>query len=70
MRPQRGHHLGTGGGRVLQVPGAFAEAGAPPETAEELAGELRRLAGWLGLDDVVVGHHGDLSPGLAAALAT
>ena len=57
-------------GRVLQVPGAFAEAGAPPETAEELAGELRRLAGWLGLDDVVVGHHGDLSPGLAAALAT
>ena len=57
-------------GRVLLVPGAFAEAGAPPETADELAGELRRLAGWLGLDDVVVGHHGDLSPGLAAALAT
>ena len=34
-------------GRLL-VQGAFAEAGAPPETAEELAAELRRLADWLG----------------------
>lgn len=55
--------------RRLLVPGAFAEAGAPPETADELAAELRRLAGWLGLDDVTVGVKGDLSPALGAALA-
>jgi uncharacterized protein YcaQ len=56
-------------GSVLVVPGAFAESHAPEETAEELAVELRRLACWLGLDDVVVGRHGDLSDGLRAALA-
>ena len=56
--------------RRLLVPGAFAEAAAPPETADELAAELRRLAGWLGLDDVVVGHRGDLAPALAAASAS
>jgi len=54
--------------RVLLVPGAFAEVGAPEETADELAAELRRLAGWLDLDDVAVGHHGDLSEALRAAL--
>lgn len=53
---------------VLRVPGAYAEVGAPPGTAEELAGELRRLAGWLGLDDVVVGGRGDLAGELAHAL--
>ena len=53
-------------GRLL-VPGAFAEPGAPEETADELAAELRRLAGWLGLDDVVVGSRGDLAGALAAA---
>ncbi|MDT0187718.1 crosslink repair DNA glycosylase YcaQ family protein [Microbacterium sp. ARD31] len=53
---------------VLLVPGAFAEAHAPAGTAEELAAELRRLAGWLGLDDVVVGQRGDLSGPLAHAL--
>ena len=53
---------------VLLVPGAYAEAGAPPGTAEELAVELRRLAGWLGLDDVVVGGRGDLAGELAHAL--
>jgi len=53
---------------VLRVPGAYAEQGAPPETAEELAGELRRLSGWLGLGEVVVGRRGDLAPGLGAAL--
>jgi uncharacterized protein YcaQ len=55
--------------RRLMVPGAFAEAGAPAETADELAAELRRLAGWLGLDEVAVGVRGDLSPALRAALA-
>ncbi len=57
-----------GSGRLL-VPGAFAEAHAPGETADELAAELRRLAGWLGLDDVVVGQRGDLSHALGAALS-
>jgi uncharacterized protein len=56
------------GGRLL-VRGAYAEPTAPPETAEELATELRRLAGWLGLDDVVVEPRGDLAPALAAAVA-
>jgi uncharacterized protein YcaQ len=55
-------------GRLL-VQGAYAEAGAPSETAAELAAELRRLAGWLGLDDVVVAARGDLAPGLATELA-
>lgn len=55
-------------GRTLLVPGAFAEGHAPEGTAEELAAELRRLAGWLGLDDVVVGHHGDLSEAVRVAL--
>ncbi len=54
--------------RVLLVPGAFAESGAPEETADELAAELRRLARWLDLDDVVVGRHGDLSDALRVAL--
>lgn len=54
--------------RVLLVPGAFAEDAAPPDTAEELAAELRRLAGWLGLDDVVVGSRGGLTGELAHAL--
>jgi uncharacterized protein YcaQ len=55
-------------GRLL-VQGAYAEAGAPSETAAELAAELRRLAGWLRLDDVVEAARGDLAPGLAAVLA-
>ncbi len=53
---------------LLLVPGAFAEPGAPEETADELAAELRDLAGWLGLDDVVVGHRGDLAAELAVAV--
>jgi len=48
----------------LLVKGAYAEAAAPPETAEELSAELRRLAGWLGLSDVVVAPRGDLAPAL------
>ena len=56
------------GGRLL-VQGAYAEVAAPAETAEELAQELRRLAGWLGLDDVVVADRGDLAPALALLAA-
>jgi uncharacterized protein YcaQ len=55
-------------GRALLVQAAHAEPGAPPHTAESLAAELRSLAGWLDLDDVVVVGPGDLGPGLAQAL--
>ena len=47
---------------TLLVKAAYAEPGAPDETAEELAEELRELATWLGLADVVVGDRGDLAP--------
>jgi uncharacterized protein YcaQ len=56
-------------GRALLVQAAYAEPAAPPETAAALAGELRRLAGWLQLDDVVVTGAGDLAPAVRAALA-
>ena len=55
-------------GRLL-VQGAFAEPSAPDFTAEELAAELRTMAAWLGLSEVVVVGRGDLAPALAAALA-
>jgi uncharacterized protein YcaQ len=51
---------------VLVVKAAYAEPGAPAETAEELAAELRDLAGWLGLSEVTVEPRGDLAPALAA----
>ena len=50
----------------LLVKAAYAEPGAPAETAEELVAELRDLAGWLGLSGVVVEPRGDLAPALAA----
>ena len=55
-------------GRRLLVQAAYAEPGAPAGTAGELAEELRRLAGWLDLDDVVVAPRGDLAPALAAEI--
>ena len=55
-------------GRRLLVHAAHAEPGAPEETPDELAAELHRMAGWLGLDDVSVAPHGDLAPALAASL--
>jgi uncharacterized protein YcaQ len=54
-------------GRLL-VQAAYAEEHAPPETADELAAELRDLAGWLGLGEVVVGPRGDLAAALGSAL--
>jgi hypothetical protein len=50
---------------ALRVHGAFAEPSAPPQTASELASELARMAGWLGLDDVAVADRGDLAVALA-----
>jgi uncharacterized protein YcaQ len=52
------------------VKGAYSEPGAPPDTAHELAAELSRMAGWLGLDRVVVEPRGDLAPALTVAVAT
>jgi uncharacterized protein len=54
---------------ALLVQSAHAEPGAPPHTAEALARELRRLAGWLELDAVVVAGAGDLAGALAPAVA-
>nr|WP_227467047.1 crosslink repair DNA glycosylase YcaQ family protein [Nocardioides lijunqiniae] len=46
---------------TLVVKAAYAEPGAPPETAEELSAELEVLAGWLGLGSVAVEPRGDLA---------
>ena len=56
---------------ALQVVGAFTEDGRDrSQVAASLAGELRSMAGWLGLDDVSVGDRGDLVPALRAAVAS
>jgi len=48
---------------ALNVVGAFAEPGQDAaRVASALAGELRRMAGWLGLAAVRVGDRGDLAP--------
>jgi hypothetical protein len=53
---------------ALLVQGAFAEPEVDIEhVAGELAEELRLVAGWLGLDEVIVARNGDLAPALAAA---
>ncbi|GIF18485.1 uncharacterized protein YcaQ [Actinoplanes tereljensis] len=55
---------------VLRIPAAWLEPGAAPdETAEALAVELHRLAGWLGLTAVEVPERGDFAGPLASALA-
>lgn len=55
-------------GGALLVRSAWAEEHAPPETASELAAELRLMADWLGLDDVWVEDRGDLASALRAAV--
>nr|WP_296071722.1 crosslink repair DNA glycosylase YcaQ family protein [uncultured Actinoplanes sp.] len=53
----------------LQIPAAWLEPAADrEETAEALAGELHRLAGWLGLHTIAAPVRGDLAGPLAAAL--
>ena len=50
---------------TLRVKGAFVEPGVDePRVAAELAVELRLMADWLGLDDLVVGERGALAPAL------
>lgn len=54
---------------ALQVVGAFAESGEDPrQIAQSLAAELKSMAGWLGLGDIVVGDRGDLVAELGSAL--
>ena len=54
--------------KALLVRAAWAEADTDHfEAAAELADELHLLAGFLGLDDVVVEDRGDLAPALALA---
>jgi len=48
----------------LRVLGAFGEDGAPEGAMEGLGEELGRLAGWLGLERVVVDGKGDLARAL------
>ncbi|HWD85201.1 MAG TPA: crosslink repair DNA glycosylase YcaQ family protein [Solirubrobacteraceae bacterium] len=53
----------------LRVRGAYAEADADHgRVASELAEELRLVAGWLGLQDVVVEDRGDLARQLRASV--
>jgi uncharacterized protein YcaQ len=54
---------------ALIVKAAYAEEGAPGETAAELAAELGDLARWLALDHIVVHERGDLSGPLRHELA-
>jgi uncharacterized protein YcaQ len=53
---------------TLRARAAWAEPRAPAETAEELAAELRLLAGWLGLERVAADDRGDLAGTLRRAL--
>jgi uncharacterized protein YcaQ len=56
-------------GRQLLVQGSYGEPGiAEAYVAEELAAELKLMAGWLDLDEVVVKPRGDLSAALSAAI--
>jgi uncharacterized protein YcaQ len=54
---------------ALHVVGAFTEPGQDKSrVAAALAAELRSMASWLGLSDVTVGKHGDLTKELSRSL--
>ena len=53
---------------VLRVQAAWAEEGAPADTAERLAAVLRDAARWQGLGEIEVVQRGTLAAGLASAL--
>lgn len=55
--------------KVLRVQAAHAEPDAGPDTPERLAVELKRMAGWLGLDAVEAVQKGDLAAPLKQALS-
>ena len=55
--------------KVLLVQAAHAEPDARPDTAEALAIELNRMAGWLGLERVHAVGKGDLAAPLSQALS-
>ena len=55
---------------VLRVNGAFAEEGAPGQSVQALSRDLRAMATWLGLGDIVIADRGDLAPALAEASRT
>ena len=55
---------------VLLVQSAWSEPDAPTETAVRLAGELHRLAEWLGLAGVIVHPAGNLAVDLGEAITT
>jgi uncharacterized protein len=55
----------------LLVQSAFAEVGVNHlDVAGRLRDELRTMADWLGLDDVIVAERGDLAPALRAAVTS
>ncbi|GAA3873386.1 winged helix-turn-helix domain-containing protein [Leifsonia kafniensis] len=53
---------------VLRVQAAWAEPGAPADTAARLAAVLRDAADWQGLGEIVVAPNGTLAAALAAEL--
>jgi uncharacterized protein YcaQ len=55
---------------TLRVPGVYSEGGADVgDVAHALAGELRAIAEWLGLESVTLGDRGDLVTPLKRALS-
>ena len=55
---------------VLRVRAAWAEDGAPDETAARLAPVLRQTMQWQGLDSIEVSAKGTLAPALAAEISS
>lgn len=54
---------------VFRVIAAYAEPGAPPETASELLDELLLMQAWLGLEKIEFSPAGDLGPALCTIAA-